>query len=399
MKKKQNNESLQLTKSQQKRQQRQHELQAAKRKALISRIALTSVSVVIVAGIAAMAGISIYHKLTATKADGNYSKLLSENGTITGIDVKSLVTMPDFTTLTVPLSEVEYTDDQVEVDITSQLESHKEPNSSPSLTVADKDTVNIDYVGSVDGVAFEGGDTKGSGTELVIGSNSYVDDFEQQLIGSHPGDKLTVKVTFPADYENAELAGKDAEFNVTVNSILELPEFTDEFAAANLSEFASTAQGYRDYLKSTNYDKNLTAWLQTYITNNAALSSAPKEYINHLKAVKKYDDELTFESYKEMMKNYAGSDASVNFSDFTGMNDKDYENSLAEYAQKKAAEDMTYQAIFEQNSLTISDDEYKNKLTHLGETAESDYGKGYVMQQLIKDKVTEYLIKTVKVGS
>ena len=69
-----------------------------------------------------------------------------------------------------------------------------------SLTIEDGDTVNIDYVGSIDGVEFEGGNTKGNGADLVIGSHTYIDDFEEQLIGHHPGDSVDVTVTFPEDY-------------------------------------------------------------------------------------------------------------------------------------------------------------------------------------------------------
>jgi len=97
----------------------------------------------------------------------------------------------------------------------------KELLKDTALTVEDGDTVNIDYVGSVDGVEFEGGNTNGAGADLTIGSGSYIDDFEEQLIGSHPGDTVEVNVTFPDNYGNEELNGKDAVFTVTVNGIYE----------------------------------------------------------------------------------------------------------------------------------------------------------------------------------
>ena len=87
-----------------------------------------------------------------------------------------------------------------------------------SLTIEDGDTVNIDYVGSIDGVEFEGGNTKGNGADLVIG-HTYIDDFEEQLIGHHPGDSVDVTVTFPEDYGKDELNGKEALFKVTINGI------------------------------------------------------------------------------------------------------------------------------------------------------------------------------------
>ena len=94
-------------------------------------------------------------------------------------------------------------------------------SSDTSLTVENGDTVNIDYVGSVDGVEFSGGNTYGAGTDLVIGSGSYIDDFEDQLIGAHPGDTVEVNVTFPDNYKNEDLSGKDAVFEVVVNGIYE----------------------------------------------------------------------------------------------------------------------------------------------------------------------------------
>ena len=94
-------------------------------------------------------------------------------------------------------------------------------NTDSSLEVKDGDKVNIDYVGKIDDVAFDGGSTNGKGTDLVIGSGSYIDNFEEQLIGAHPGDEVKVTVTFPDDYSAEDLAGKEAVFDVTVNGIYE----------------------------------------------------------------------------------------------------------------------------------------------------------------------------------
>lgn len=105
-------------------------------------------------------------------------------------------------------------------EVSAEEETSQEASAEDtSLTVADGDTVNIDYVGTVDGVEFDGGSTNGTGTDLVIGSGSYIDDFEDQLIGAHPGDEVQVEVTFPDDYGSQDLAGKDAVFAVTINGI------------------------------------------------------------------------------------------------------------------------------------------------------------------------------------
>lgn len=108
-------------------------------------------------------------------------------------------------------------------DATTTPEATEEPaySTDTSLTVKDGDTVNIDYVGKIDGTAFDGGSTDGQGTDLVIGSGTYIDNFEDQLVGAHPGDEVEVTVTFPDDYGAEELAGKEAVFDVTVNGIYE----------------------------------------------------------------------------------------------------------------------------------------------------------------------------------
>lgn len=104
---------------------------------------------------------------------------------------------------------------------TSTNSTSQSYNKDKNLVVKDGDTVNIDYIGYVDDVAFEGGNTNGQGTSLTIGSHSYIDDFEEQLIGHNVGDKVTVNVTFPDDYHNADMQGKDARFEVTINGIYE----------------------------------------------------------------------------------------------------------------------------------------------------------------------------------
>ena len=88
-----------------------------------------------------------------------------------------------------------------------------------TLTAEDGDTVNIDFVGTIDGEEFDGGSAEGA--NVTIGSGSYVEGFEEQLIGAHPGDELTLDVTFPEDYQYTDIAGKDAVINVTVNGIYE----------------------------------------------------------------------------------------------------------------------------------------------------------------------------------
>jgi len=119
--------------------------------------------------------------------------------------------------------------------------------------IAIGDTANIDFEGYVDGKKFEGGTS--NGFDLEIGSHSFIDTFEDQLIGLKEGDKKDVKVSFPKNYQVEELAGKPAVFKVAINSIKqkELPEIDDEFAS-NVSSFETLAE-YRKEIKD-NLKKN-----------------------------------------------------------------------------------------------------------------------------------------------
>ena len=121
-----------------------------------------------------------------------------------------------------------------------------------TLTVTDRpiaegDTAVIDFEGFVDGVAFEGG--KGENHPLEIGSHSFIDTFEDQLVGKNAGDEVDVNVTFPEKYQAADLAGKPALFKVKIHEVKakELPELNDEFAQ-DVSEF-NTLEEYKEDLK------------------------------------------------------------------------------------------------------------------------------------------------------
>lgn len=120
-------------------------------------------------------------------------------------------------------SEAENTEAAESTDSSNAGESGTQPvlNQEEGQTVEDGDTVNIDFVGTVDGVEFEGGNTNGSGADLTIGSGRYIDDFEEQLIGHTVGETTEVVVTFPENYGKEELNGKEAVFTVTINGIYE----------------------------------------------------------------------------------------------------------------------------------------------------------------------------------
>lgn len=138
-----------------------------------------------------------------------------------------------------------------EEDVDKALENERK-NNARTISITDRpiqegDTAVIDFEGFVDGVPFDGG--KGENHPLVIGSHSFIDTFEDQLVGHAAGDDVDVNVTFPEQYQAEELAGKPALFKVTIHEVQaeELPELDDEFAQ-DVSEY-DTLDEYREYLK------------------------------------------------------------------------------------------------------------------------------------------------------
>ncbi len=138
-------------------------------------------------------------------------------------------------------AEVAVSEEEVTAEIEKERESNARMVTVEDRAIEDGDTAVIDYEGFTDGEAFEGG--KGENHSLVIGSHSFIDTFEEQLIGKNTGDQVTVNVTFPEDYHAPELAGKPAMFQVKINEIKakELPELDDEFAQ-DVSEFDTLAE-------------------------------------------------------------------------------------------------------------------------------------------------------------
>ena len=232
-----------MSASKAKRERAKDEREQAKRAASRNKAIAIGIVVVIAALIGAAYGRRWYIEKNKTVASTDYSAMLNDDGTIKDVNAADYVKTFDVNAVKIASADVEYTDEKMQEDINAQLSNHRTLNSDTALTVKDGDVVNIDYVGTIDGVEFDGGSAQDY--DLTIGSGSFIDNFEQQLIGTHPADQVTVNVTFPEEYaNNPVLAGKAAAFAVTVNGIQELPEFNDEFVKTNLADYAQTAEEY-----------------------------------------------------------------------------------------------------------------------------------------------------------
>jgi trigger factor len=163
------------------------------------------------------------------------------------VAVKPEVKLGEYKGIEVEKKSVEVTDEELQSELDKTREKNARFVTVDDRAVQDKDEVTIDFEGFVDGEAFEGG--KGEDYKLVIGSHSFIDTFEDQLIGHNIDDEVEVNVTFPEEYHEASLAGKPAMFKVTIKSIgyKELPELDDDFAQ-DLSDF-DTLDEYKEDVK------------------------------------------------------------------------------------------------------------------------------------------------------
>ena len=143
------------------------------------------------------------------------------------------VDLGDYKSIQYTPTETPVTSEQVDQKVNQLITQNGKKIEKKSGIALEGETVNIDYVGSVDGVEFEGGNTGGKGTEITLGSSGYIDNFDKQIEGHSPGDSFDVNVTFPENYGKEKLNGKAAVFKTTLNYIVstEYPELTDEFVA------------------------------------------------------------------------------------------------------------------------------------------------------------------------
>ena len=164
------------------------------------------------------------------------------------VAVKPPVTLGEYKGIEVEVAEVTVSDEEIEAELEKVREQNSRMDNVEDRPIQDGDITNIDFDGYVDGEQFEGG--KAESHTLTIGSHSFIDGFEEQLIGKNVGDDVEVNVTFPEEYHAEELQGKPALFKVKINEIKvkELPELDDELAK-DVSEF-DTLDEYKDDIKT-----------------------------------------------------------------------------------------------------------------------------------------------------
>lgn len=290
-----------------------------------------------------------------SSSQASYSYGLDKNGYWQGVKALELVDLCEYKGISFDEATLTVEEADLASEISTVLQNHMIEGEVYDRAIVDGDTVNMDYTGYIDGVAFKGGDTMGNGTEVTIGVTMYIDDFLEQLIGHKPGDSFDVEVTFPDDYGNPEVAGKDAVFKTTINFIRAntLPELTDEFVKTELAaEFPASVKdvvSLKAYLREDIIKMQKDDFIYDYLSTNSTIKGEVPQIMIEAQ------QETLVEYYTQMANSYG-----YNFSDFINeaMGFETKEDFLAasdDIVQENAKSCLIYQAVAEENKLKASD--------------------------------------------
>ena len=323
----------------------------------------------------------------------DYSQNIAADGRWEGVTALDYVTLPeDYEAITLPEDVTTVSDEDVQTQVDSLLASYATTVEVTDRAVEDGDTVNIDYVGSVDGVEFEGGSTQGAGTSVTIGVTSYIDDFLEQLIGHMPGETFNVEVTFPDPYENnPDLAGKDAVFVTTINYIedSQLPEYNDAFVAENFAEnggYTTTAE-LEQAIKDSIVQNNTYNYVITYMNDNSTVSQVPD-------TMKEYQAYVMLDYYNTYA-SYFGMELSDFISQMLQAESQDaLVEAQAANIEAAAKEALILQAVAEAQGITVDTAAAQEMMGENYETAVSTYGEPYVLMNTMANKVIDQLMST-----
>ena len=277
--------------------------------------------------------------------------------------VKPEVKLGAYKGIEVEAAKIEVTDEEVAADLENARQQQARMITVEDRPVQDGDIATIDYEGFVDGVAFDGG--KAEGHALTIGSHSFIDTFEEQLIGKNIGDEVEVNVTFPAEYHAEELAGKPALFKVAIKGIKcrELPELNDEFAQEasefdTLDEYKADVKAKLQARKEKEAEAAKREAVITKIIENAEMD-IPEAMVDQQKMQMLEDFEMRLRSQGLSIEQYM---------QFTGMTANKFMESMAPQALKDIQYRLVLEAIAKEEKIEVEDSELDAEYQAIADT-------------------------------
>lgn len=271
--------------------------------------------------------------------------------------VKPEVTLGDYKAIEVPKTRVTVKKEEIEEELKKAQEENAREITIDERPVQDGDILTIDYSGSVDGVKFDGGTAQDQ--TLVIGSGAFIPGFEEQLIGKNLDEETAINVTFPEEYHAADLAGKEAVFEVKIKAIKEkeLPELDDEFAA-EVSEFDTLEEYKEDIKEKIRAQKKETA--KTERENkivDAAVEAATMDIPEAM--IEEQVQQMTEEFAQRL--SYQGL-SMEQYLQFSGMDAQKFADDLKPQAVKRIETRLVLEAIVKAENIEASEDDFKAEL-------------------------------------
>lgn len=278
-----------------------------------------------------------------------------------------------------------------EEEVNAELDKIKEQNArlvaADDKAVEDGDQTTIDFEGFVDGVAFEGG--KGEDYPLTIGSHSFIDTFEEQLIGKKVGEEVEVNVTFPEEYQVKELAGKPAMFKVTIKEIKvkEYPELDDDFAQ-DVSEFDTLEEYKADIKKNLEEKKEKDAESEK---ESQIIEAIVKD--SEMDIPEKMIEAQAQQMVEEFAQNIAMQGISFEqYMQFTGSTVDQITEQVRPQAQARVESSLVLEAVVKAEKIEATDDELKEEIKGMAERYNMEEDK---VSELLSDVDKENLKKDI----
>ena len=278
------------------------------------------------------------------------------------------VTLVGYKGIEIPAVEdaAEITDNDVQNYINSVINQNTVEETITDRPVQLGDKTTIDYVGVIDGVAFEGGSAEDY--PLVIGSGSFIPGFEDSIIGHNIGETFDWNGAFPEDYGKTELAGKDVVFTITVNAITayNMPEYNDEFVqtvsteSTTVEEYEKEVRAMLEENATTDYDYALQDAVWTAVVEKAEIVKYPEGEVEEL-------TEALIEQYKTMAE-YYGMDYETFITDQMGYSVEDFEEQAKVAAENSVKMQLVAKAIAEAEKLVPTEEEYQAEYDEFCET-------------------------------
>lgn len=317
------------------------------------------------------------------------------------VALKPEVTLGKYKGIKVDKVEIEVTDAEVDAALDRERESNARTIAVEDRAVKDGDMTVIDFEGFVDGVAFEGG--KGENYPLTIGSGAFIPGFEEALIGANLNEETDVNVTFPEDYQAAELAGKPAVFKCTVKEIKEkeLPELDDEFAS-EVSEFDTLAEYKEDIKKKLAEKKEAEA---KSVKEDAVIKAIVDD------ATMDIPDAMVETQQRQMIEDFAQRIQSQGISmeqymQFTGQTPAMMLEQVKPQALARIQSRLVLEAVVAAENIEATEEEFEEEAKNMGAAYQmeadkvkellGENGKKQVMQDICIKKAVEFVVSNAK---